>query len=210
MALSDGMTRRWVELIERAGAVDPAEANGALDALMAAYAHPPRHYHTMNHVADCLVRLDEYRALARSPDEVELALWFHDAIYDATRTDNEEKSAWLAHQVCARLGVSAADDVRDLVLATKHGASKPQGDEILIVDIDLSILGAEPDAYDEYAGAIRREYAFVDDETYASARGGFLRDMLARDRIYTLDPIRSVYEDRARANMARESIRLGS
>jgi len=204
MVLPDGTRRRWIELIRRAGTAEEPAALGALEAILAAYETPPRHYHTIHHVVDCLARLDEQAELATSPDDVELAIWFHDLIYDAKRADNEEKSAWLAYAVCARLGVAEAASVRDLVLVTKHGATEPKGDEKLIVDIDLSILGSDAPAYGDYAAAIRREFAFVDDAAYGRGRRAFLRSLLERSRVFHLDPMRDRFEARARENMQRE------
>ena len=63
--------------------IGAAGEGGALFArLMAAYAEPQRHYHTQQHLAECLEHLAAAYSLASEPGEVELALWFHDAIYD--------------------------------------------------------------------------------------------------------------------------------
>ncbi len=63
---------------------------GLPEQLLSAYAEPHRHYHTQHHIAACLEALDAHRHCAERPEEVELAIWFHDAVYDTRRTDNEE------------------------------------------------------------------------------------------------------------------------
>ena len=62
-------------------------------ALLAAYAEPQRHYHSTQHLAECLHGFETVRHLAQRPAEVALALWFHDAVYDVQRHDNEAQSA---------------------------------------------------------------------------------------------------------------------
>lgn len=82
--------RRWQGLWVRLGLAPP---DGAIDALLAEYEAAHRHYHNLNHVLDCLELLDRHRHLAKRPAEVELAIWFHDAVYDTRRDDNEAASA---------------------------------------------------------------------------------------------------------------------
>ena len=86
---------RWTALWPRAGASIPA---GWYERLTAAYAEPHRHYHNQQHIAECLAEFDQARHLALQPEAVELALWFHDAVYDPKAGDNEEQSAALAQR----------------------------------------------------------------------------------------------------------------
>ncbi|EKF38376.1 hypothetical protein MOQ_001416 [Trypanosoma cruzi marinkellei] len=71
--------------------------------IVARYTEPQRHYHTMAHLEEmlsCLARFQSEAPVAhRLPAEgtrrlvVELAILFHDAVYDPRRSDNEERSA---------------------------------------------------------------------------------------------------------------------
>ncbi len=114
--------------------------------LAAAYATPDRHYHTARHVDACLAQAQRYRSLAKQPAEIEIALWFHDAIYDTHRNDNEQRSAEWASEFLSSAGAdpACASRVHALIMATRHDAAVDDVDQQLLVDIDLGILGQPP------------------------------------------------------------------
>ena len=105
--------------------------------------------------------------------------------------------------------------VMDMILATKShqcpGTDDSSQELCLLLDFDMAVLGKEPDAYDGYAGLIRREYSFVDRSTYCSKRADILESFLQVPFIFGTDDIRSALEDRARSNIQREmeSLRKG-
>ena len=169
------------------------------------YSERHRAYHTLNHLSHCLDELEDARHLANQPNQVEMALWFHDAIYDPKAKDNEQRSAELCRRTAKETGLPEAFGRKayDLVLATQHHGA-PEGDDArLLVDIDLSILGRPKDAFDEYETNIRKEYHFVPPDRYRSARSAILRSFLDRPDIYSTDFFRQKYETRARANLKR-------
>ena len=178
------------------------------DELIARYSEPHRRYHTMTHIEDCLAQV----AASTDMDETQRALmhaaiWFHDAIYDATRSDNEAESAKLAAERLATAGAEPAfvDEVVRLILLTA-GHSVPADDVIgaRLVSIDLSILGAEADRYDAYAAAIREEYAHVPEPLYRAGRAAILGRFLESEALFA-DPLWAErYEAQARANLTRE------
>ena len=194
-------------LRDRWRALWPGGPSGAIDAvyrdLVARYTEPHRAYHTLGHVADCLRRLDEVRPLLARPDEAELAMWFHDAVYDPQRMDNEARSAELAAEALAALGVGAASIARvgELIRLTSHTAAELTGDGALVGDIDLAILGAEPEAFAAYDAAIRREYDWVPEDLFRRERARVLAGFLARPRIYHTRTFVDALEQRARANL---------
>ena len=173
--------------------------------LAGAYAEPARAYHTGEHIEDCLTLLDASRTLARHADEVEAAVWFHDAVYVAARTDNEERSAELARASLrdARVASEIAERIRGLVLETRHGTTPHQADAALLCDIDLSILGRSPEVFDQFERKIRQEYAMVPEPIYRRGRSEILRGFLSRPSIYQTAWFRQRYENRARANVER-------
>ena len=158
--MSSDWTARWERTWRDCGA--PADA-AERDALMARYAEPQRRYHTLRHLDECFARLDQARGHAERFGEVELALWYHDAIYDPHASDNEAQSAELAVSSMQRAGLAtdARERVRALIMATRHDALPAPGDAALLVDTDLGILAVEPARFDEYEREIRAEYAWV-------------------------------------------------
>ena len=201
--------KRWEALWISLGAVSGARK--VYEALSAYYSEPHRAYHTMDHIAACLGEFDRSRHLALRPLEVEMAIWFHDAVYDTSASDNEEKSAELAFNTLTRHNVaeSVARRISDLVLATKHGGCPAGGDAELITDIDLSILGRPRQEFDRYEEQIGLEYRHVPEELFNVAREDILKGFLARDRIYLTDFFRNRYEKRARENLMQSIRRLG-
>ena len=194
---------RWHELWERLGG---RPADGLYEELIGRYQEPHRKYHTPRHLDECFAHLDAARTLAEHAAEVELALWFHDAVYDTRRQDNEEKSADWARRVCP---AEAADRVHALILATRHDAVPSGRDAELLVDIDLSILGAAPERFDEYELQVREEYAWVPGFVFRRKRAEILEGFLARPAIFGTEMFFHSLEQAARANLRRSLDRLG-
>jgi predicted metal-dependent HD superfamily phosphohydrolase len=197
---------RW-SLARRAIGVAPDER--AYRRVRRAWRGMGRHYHTLSHLAACLRELDGARGLAVCPAEVELALWFHDAVYRSWRHDNEALSAALARSLLRAAAPDSLERISQSILATMHRDAELAGDPALVVDIDLSILGASPEVYAQFERAIRREYWWVPRGRYVAGRGKVLAGFLGRARIYRHDPFFEKYETRARANLAGALSQLG-
>lgn len=182
------------------------------EALAAAYREPQRRYHDTRHIADCLALLDEVRDLAERPAEVELALWFHDAVYKTRAFDNEAKSADWAECFLSEAGAApaVAARVRAHILATRHAAEPAAGDTALTVDIDLSILGRPPEVFDAFDRAVREEYAWVPGFLYRRKRAEVLQGFLDRPAIYVTPALQRRFEAPARANLQGALGRLAS
>ncbi len=181
------------------------------EALIACYCEPHRRYHTTQHLDECFLKLEELRTEATHPEEVEFALWFHDAIYDTKRQDNEAKSADWARAVAnaANLPAAVGERIHTLILATRHEAAVHEPDEKVLVDVDLSILGAPPERFDEYESQVREEYSWVPAFVFRSTRREILRGFLTRASIFNTPKFAEAYEARARANLERSITRLG-
>lgn len=194
----------WDALWRRAGArLDDDVWYGKL---VKAYGDPNRSYHTIQHLEECLAGLDEAMAVANVPnaEAIEMALWFHDAIYDPKASDNEERSAALAREAMEGASISPdfiADVVR-LILSTKTHTTGAHDDARWMIDIDLSILGRDQKRFEEYEAQIRAEYAWVPADVYAEKRAEILEGFLARERLFSTEYFHQRYEPQARANQA--------
>lgn len=198
------MTRdAWKALMQRRGW---GENEATFAALSAAYAQPHRHYHTARHIRDCLEKLDAIRAEAGEPDAIELALWFHDAVYDPYRSDNEQASADWAVRFLRENGAPASlqERMQAMILATRHEAAASDHDMAILIDIDLSILGSSADAYEDYRRAVRREYRWVPGPLYRRKRRAVLESFLDRERIFLTGHFQATHEACARRNIAAE------
>ncbi|MBD8657044.1 N-methyl-D-aspartate receptor NMDAR2C subunit [Oxalobacteraceae sp. CFBP 13730] len=181
-----------------------APPTGLCEQLLRAWDEPQRHYHTQQHLTECLTLFDTLCAHAEQPADIELAVWFHDAIYDVHGHDNEARSAHWAVQALATGGVDAArcQRVHDLIMVTCHTALPASPDQALLVDIDLAILGAPAARFAEYTRQIDAEYAWVPPEMYAVKRRSVLQGFLDREQIYTTPAVAQRLEQRARNNLA--------
>ena len=178
--------------------------------LTKAYAEPHRHYHTQQHIAECLTEFDEARHLASHAAAVELALWFHDAVYDPKASDNEEQSAALLKSCAAegRMPESVAELAARLAMATKHHEVDLDSDAALMVDVDLSILGQSEERFSEYERQIRKEYRWVPRPIFGPRRAEILERFLARPSIFATEWFRTKYEEHARHNLKASIVNL--
>jgi predicted metal-dependent HD superfamily phosphohydrolase len=171
--------------------------------LVAAYSEPQRHYHSLQHLQECLAHFSQAVDVASHPGEVEIALWFHDAIYELRGKDNERLSADWATQALQAAG--AASDVQArvhaLIMATCHQATPTEPDQQLLVDIDLAILGAAPARFAQYDQQVRAEYSWVPGFLYRMKRKDVLQGFLNREHIYSTWHFRDQLEAQARVNL---------
>lgn len=190
----------WQRAWHALGATPPA---GLQEALLTSYRQPERHYHGVQHLRECLAHCATVQSLSTHPGEVEIALWFHDAVYAVRGTGNERKSAQWASQAlrAAAIDPACVARVAQLILATEHHAIPDTADARWVVDIDLAILGAPPERFTEYEAQIRAEYAWVPGWLFRRKRHAVLQAFLARPQIYATDFFRARYEAPARDNL---------
>jgi predicted metal-dependent HD superfamily phosphohydrolase len=171
---------------------------------MAAYDEPHRRYHTREHIEACLSWLDRCWDDAARPHEIEMALFYHDPVYEPLASDNESRSAAEARRVLAGAQVpdSVIGRIEELILATYSHDAKA-GDAGLLTDIDLSILGSSPNTFAGFERAIREEFAAVDDYAYALGRGAVLARLAERDPQFVTASIERELGANARQNLAR-------
>lgn len=178
-------------------------------AVVARYAEPHRAYHTLAHVLECLSWLAASRELAERPFEVELALLYHDVVYDPGRVDNEARSADVFRDDARACGLpeAAASRIAALIESTAHQGGAPRdlrdADVALVHDIDLSILGASPHLFARYEAQIREEYRHVEEALFRAGRETVLRSFLETTSIYATPFFGQRLEAQARTNLGR-------
>lgn len=187
----------FVEAARAAGARAPEVTLAAVAAeLVARWTEPHRHYHNVAHLRACLSEIDD--------PVTRLAVWGHDAIYDARSPANEERSALLLTHLLQRCRTppEVRDEAARLVRLTKGHAVEP-GDErgMMLADADLDVLTRPWPGYLSYVDAVRREYAHVSDELWRAGRAAILQNLLGLPAMFHLHPER---EEPARANIERE------
>lgn len=186
--------------------VEPKHVEWTWRVLEALYGEPHRAYHNLSHVAACLDFVSEARRheVFMQP-LVELALLWHDAVYVPGDKRNEELSAELLRSFESLIRLHGSWEAScAAILATKnHETVADNMVSRVTIDIDLSILGAGPGTYSRYVRDIRKEYSSVSDEAWRNGRAGFLRQMLARERIFQTDWGQR-FDSPARHNMLHE------
>jgi predicted metal-dependent HD superfamily phosphohydrolase len=206
----DLMQAAWVRLVAR-WSVPPAAAYPVFDHLVAAHSESHRFYHTLEHLNEVFKVAGKLADVANDSAAVQLAVWFHDAVYDPRATDNEQRSATLAIELLGPLGIPAETlgHVAAMIRGTAHAtAGDVDADTAVLLDADLAILSAEERRYARYAADVRREYAWVPDDAYRAGRARVLEGFLNRPRIYRTDRMHAAAEEAARANLRAEIERL--
>jgi predicted metal-dependent HD superfamily phosphohydrolase len=175
-------------------------------ALVAAWSEPHRRYHDLAHLAAVLGLVRALGKAAADPAAVRLAAWYHDAVYDPTRSDNEQLSAQRARAGLRGLvPEERIEEVERLVLLTAgHDPEPGDADGAVLCDADLAVLAGPPDAYATYASAVREEYGHLSDAAFTAGRTAVLEQLLALPALYRVPAVAAEWTPRARANMTAE------
>lgn len=204
-ALDDALKARFCALWNRCS-LPQTGSNSAVvwTALIASYSEPWRHYHTIEHLGQCLQQLDLTSSFMDDPAVVEIALWFHDIIHQPDASDNEEKSAELFKRTAGkRFPTDFVENVSKSILATVH-RDPPQGqDARYLCDIDLSSLGSPWEQFLKDSNALRAEHSATADAVFYSEKIGFLNTLLERPAVFLTDFFQARYEQAARENIGR-------
>jgi predicted metal-dependent HD superfamily phosphohydrolase len=200
---------QWRSDLVALGVEDEQRSAEMLATIIARYAEPHRHYHSVVHVVHVINEANNLM-LAEGVDgdlgrTIRLALWYHDAIYDVRSPTNEYDSAVLARSDLQSLGLSAhiVSNVDRLIMVTKYPAVPHGIDETIVHDADLAILRAPSDIYLRYVSQVRAEYDFVSDSDWAVGRRNVMQSFLSAERIFHTKTA-SASEHVARSNIQSE------
>lgn len=179
--------------------------------LVRRYADPARHYHGLDHLLAVLERVDSLSGEAAQPRLVTLGAWYHDAVYDVRRDDNEERSAELALHTLRESGLDIADvsEVARLVrLTASHDPRSGDSNGAVLSDSDLAVLAGDHAAYSSYVSAVRAEYAHLGDAEFRRGRAAVVEHLVALPALFRTCRGATVWEARARNNLSTELARL--
>lgn len=170
------------------------------------YSDKKRHYHTLQHLESLLTQLTEVKDKIQDWDVILFTLYYHDIIYNATKSDNEEKSSKLAEKRLKQISVSndKIDFCKRQILATKSHLKSTDSDTNYFTDADLSILGQNWETYSLYYKNVRKEYSIYPDLVYNPGRKKVLKHFLSMNRIYKTDFFFCKFETQAKRNLTNE------
>lgn len=195
---------RFLALWERCVATPPSpDATTVYADLKRRHEAPQRRFHNFDHIRDCVDRIDEVAPFLVDRDASELALWFHDSVYEPGAATNERRSAELFLQLSAGARPALRRRVCGLILATRHTSRPPGNDCRYIMDINLAGFGAPWDEFIRQGAELRAEFGSQSDAQYCSAQAVFLRRLAGRPRFFATDYFRQRYEATARENLRR-------
>ncbi|WP_291724649.1 hypothetical protein [Bernardetia sp.] len=169
------------------------------------YKETTRHYHNWEHIKSMLRGLDDYSEEINDRLSVELAIWFHDAIYVPLRKDNESRSAkFFQGQLSKHLPSERVRKVMKYIEATKNHAKTTDADLRVLLDLDLAILGQSKKVYQRYSSQVREEFGYVPNFLYKRGRKLVLKSFLEKETIYQTNYFKEHLEEQARENIREE------
>ena len=174
------------------------------------YNAPSRHYHTLIHIDAMLTLATNHDVQDRVA--VDLATIFHDIVYDAVHGGggrNERESARVFVEF-ARSTTMTSERIHKVVQwierTWSHDGNGLDGDGRLFMDFDMSILGAEREAYALYASQVRLEYGHVNWLYWRVGRSQFLSASTSK-RVFCTSEFAGL-EGKALENARAECLKL--
>lgn len=170
------------------------------------YTHKKRHYHSLQHLEHIFAQLSEVKIDIKNWNSILFTMFYHDIVYNALKSDNEEKSAEFAEARLKLISASANEIelCKNQILATKSHSKSDDSDTNYFIDTDLSILGTDWEAYSLYCRNVRKEYSIYPDFVYNPGRKKVLHHFLSMDRIYKTDYFHRKFETQAKRNLTNE------
>lgn len=174
------------------------------------YSGKKRYYHTLAHLENMMNQLKEVKEQIKDWDAALFALYYHDLVYDALRSDNEEKSTVLAEERMSSIQVPASiiENCKNHILATKKHVAGADSDTDYFTDVDLSVLGLDWASYERYHKNVRKEYSIYPDLVYKPGRRKVLQHFLAMEKIFKTSYFSKKFENQARLNLQQELDKL--
>lgn len=192
-------------------AVESEKVNNLWQDIAIRYNEAQRAYHSLQHIEQLFRQFEQIKHVLNEPHIIALALFYHDVIYAPTRADNELKSGEYAVETLRPyLSAAQCQYIYELIMMTANhklaecSNAQKNFDAAYLLDMDLSILGASWTEYEQYAQAVRQEYAHVSNIDYRVGRIAVLTELLAQPTLYLTDYYSTRLETQARQNIKRE------
>jgi predicted metal-dependent HD superfamily phosphohydrolase len=174
------------------------------------YGSEKRHYHTLKHIEHLFFLLEKNKNLIVDWDTLVISIFYHDVIYNARKSDNEEQSAIFMQKAMLEIAFLKEKIEKSYrqILATKKHEITGDNDTDLFTDADIAILGSDWETYQTYYQNIRKEYSIYPDFLYNNGRKKVLKHFLAMENIFKTPLFRSAFEEQARENLQNELKKL--
>ena len=203
------MKTGWDSLMKRTRNVfdiniDPMFADSIYERYIVSSYTENRYYHTLRHIRATLNALKDFHLDPEERVKVELGLWFHDVVYDASKEDNEKQSAEHFARFAKYANIPFADsfDIMGMIMATRHVHLPVTLLQEIICDCDLAELASPYHSLN--SKNVRKEYGFLSDDEWILGRSQFINSMLSKEHIYNTVEYRGALEDTARHNLKEE------
>ncbi len=202
------LKERWLTLTNKYSS-DEVLVNSFFSEIESAYNSPGRHYHTCSHIKHLLDLSYRYNKQLQDNEIVDFAIFYHDIVYDVSKSDNEERSASIARERMAQFQTPYEKQVevaRYIMASKTHQLDDGNSETDLawFLDFDMSILGSDWETYLQYLGQVRQEYISYPDKVFAAGRSQFLESTIMMPFIFNTSQFRLNCEQQARLNIQRE------
>lgn len=168
------------------------------------YTSSSRHYHNLEHLETMFTDLKKVQSHVKNLDTLLFSIYYHDIIYNPTKNNNEYQSALLFQKRITVTSFPWVSECMEQIEATKEHKLSTDNDTNILLDLDVSILGKSPEAYQSYSKNIRKEYQIFPDFVYRSGRKKVLKHLLELNPIFKTDLFKAAYESQAKENLERE------
>ncbi|XP_015608136.1 uncharacterized protein LOC107273958 [Cephus cinctus] len=203
----------WKEATED---FDTSVCDSWFERLKEMYSEEKRTYHNLDSLCEKLSHYYEIKDNLKNPKALLLALFFQNFEYDPKALDGEDKNlehfntfaeeagisndSELHSETCALLKAAATHSTE----AHKVGGAFGGEDAHYLLDLDMAVLGAEPERYAEYRERIRGEYSFLSEPMYTALRLKVLQNFVQIPNIFATKEFRDKFEEQARQNIQDE------
>jgi len=168
------------------------------------YSSKSRHYHNLEHLKNMLLELNKIQSEVKDLDCLLFAIYYHDIIYKPSKSNNEHQSALTFENRITKTSFDKLNKCMSQIEATKEHKISNDYDTNILLDLDLSVLGKNPQEYKKYSESIRKEYQIYPDFMYRKGRKKVLKSILELDFIYKTEYFKQLYENQAKENLKLE------